>query len=89
MYPSCLVLKLQKRRFDSSGIHHRNAMTEKACEDAVRLDLPKMLATLLCCLDTTSGRTQRLVTKMKRPTIHQLFISLITVILFHASCAGS
>ena len=89
MYPSYLVFKLQKRRFDSSGTRQRNAMTEKGCEDAVRLDLPKMLATLLCCLDTTSGRKQRLVTKMKRPTIHQLFITLITVILFHASCAGS
>ena len=36
MYPSYLVLKLQKRRFDSSGVRHRNAMTEKACEDAVQ-----------------------------------------------------
>ena len=62
MYPSYLVLKLQKRRFDPSGTRHRNAMTEKACEDAARLDLPKVLATLLCCLGTTSRRTQRLVT---------------------------
>ena len=36
MYPSYLVLKLQKRRFDSSGVRHRNAMTEKACKDAVQ-----------------------------------------------------
>lgn len=36
MYPSYLVLKLHKRRFDSSGVRHRNAMTEKACEDTVQ-----------------------------------------------------